>query len=312
MMQPSISIIIATKGRFDGLRRLFGSLQGLEGRASIEPEILVVNNADDGTPEHRVGELAEALNRHIGGVRCFRDESMPPPRPKCQAHNLAIKAAAGSILAFIDDDVEVTSGWLRAVRDFFLHQPYDAMQGAILVPPAFQEDKKFLQVWNRYRTIPYINYGPQVMQIYTLTGPNMAFKREVFDRVGFFDERLGPGRSGMSEDVEYAQRLLRSGGRIGYEPKAAVYHEVDWDRLNEDFFRTWHEQQGRSRLLYKNSSVFTILPNLNRAFFSYAWYSLLCSERKKYRALGRYYHYLAMLKKKWSGIWPSKMEKKLS
>jgi GT2 family glycosyltransferase len=175
------------------------------------------------------------------------------------------------------------------------------MQGAILVPPAFQEDREFLKVWNRYRTIPYINYGSEVMEIYTLTGPNMAIKREVFDRVGLFDERLGPGRSGMSEDVEFAQRMLSAGKRIGYAPSAAVYHEVDWDRLNDFFFRHWHEQQGRSRLLYKNPGVASILPNLLRSIFSYTWYSIFRNERKRYRALGRWYHYQAMLSEKAKG-----------
>lgn len=184
------------------------------------------------------------------------------------------------------------------MHDFFPQHPYDAMQGAILVPPVYQGDKEFLRAWNRYRTIPYINYGDRVMEIRTLTGPNMAMRRELFQKVGLFDERLGPGRSGMSEDVEFAQRILKSGGCIGYEPNAAVYHEVAWDRLTESFFRKWHEQQGRSRLLYKNNSIFTIIPNLNRSLFSYGWYSFFYDERKKYRALGRYYHYLAMLKEK--------------
>lgn len=297
-MKPSISVIIATKGRRESLKKLFTSLRHLEALKEVQPEIIVVNNADDGAPEQVVADLVAELRDGLADVQCLREKEAIMPRPKCRGHNLAIQKAHGSILAFIDDDVEVTPGWLDAVQGFFVRHSYDAMQGAILVPPAFQDDKGFLQVWNRYRTIPYINYGPQVMEIHTLTGPNMAIKREVFNSVGLFDERLGPGRSGMSEDVEFAQRLLRSGRRIGYEPKAAVYHEVDWDRLNEDFFRRWHEQQGRSRLLYKNSSVFAILPNLNRAFFSYTWYSLFRNERKKYRALGRYYHYLAMVQAK--------------
>ncbi len=307
----NISIIIATKGRKQGLQKLFGSLGRLDGCLEAQPEIIVVNNADDGAAEQAVSALIEEFRDGLGEVRCLREKDAVSPRPKCRGHNFAIREARGSILAFIDDDVEVTPGWLKAVRGFFSRHPYDAMQGAILVPPAFQEDKEFYKVWNRYRTIPYINYGPEIMEIYTLTGPNMVIKKEVFDRVGFFDERLGPGRSGMSEDVEFAQRMLSSGKRIGYEPNAAVYHEVDWDRLNEEFFRRWHEQQGRSRLLYKKSSVLSILPNLHRAGFSYAWYSLFSSERKKYRALGRYYHYLAMLKEKFRSFRHSGAERGL-
>jgi len=294
----SLSIIIATKGREECLRKLFESLKRLEGLRRIGPEIVVVNNADDGPKEIRVREMVEALKAEIGDVRCLRDQDAFPPRPKCQAQNLAIKVAQGSILGFVDDDVEVTPGWLSATRDFFLRYPFDGMQGSILVPPAYQGDHEFLRVWNRYRTIPYIDYGSQVMEIHTLTGPNMAIRRELFEKIGLFDERLGPGRAGMSEDVEFAHRILKNGGRIGYEPKAAVYHEVDWSRLTHDFFRHWHEQQGRSRLLYKKSSFLSIVPNLTRSLFSYGWYSLFHKERKRYRALGRYYHYLAMLRQK--------------
>jgi GT2 family glycosyltransferase len=298
VIAPSISIIIATKGRQKGLKTLFESLWKLEGLRELQPEIIVVNNADDGAAEQTVTALVEEFQNPLGSIRCIREKNGSSPRPKCRGQNFGIREAQGSILTFIDDDVEVTPGWLRVVHDFFLRHPYDAMQGAILVPPAFQEDKEFLKVWNRYRTIPYINYGSEVMEIHTLTGPNMAIKRQVFDRVGLFDERLGPGRSGMSEDVEFAQRMLSAGKRIGYEPKAAVYHGVDWDRLNEKFFQHWHEQQGRSRLIYKNNSSITIVPNLMRSLFSYGWHSIFSNERKKYRSLGRSYHYLAMLKSK--------------
>lgn len=295
---PSLSIIIATKGREQGLQKLFQSIKYLEYREQIQPEILVVNNADDGPPERRVRELVESLNGEIGNLQCLRDHDGIPPRPKCRGHNLAIHASRGSILAFIDDDVELTPGWLTATLEFFRTKPYVAMQGAILMPPSVRNDKEFLRIWNRYRTIPYIDYGDRMDEIYTLTGPNMAIRREIFDEIGLFDERLGPGASGMSEDVEFAQRIVKHRGRIGYEPKAVVYHEADWDRLTDAFFRKWHEQQGRSRLLYKNSSIFSIIPNLNRSLLSYGWYSLFFNERKKYRFLGRYYHYLAMLKKK--------------
>jgi GT2 family glycosyltransferase len=298
MSTASISIIIATKGREESLKKLFRSLRQLEELEEIQPEIIVVNNADEGAPEQIVLDLVAELRSGIPKVQCLRENGAVPPRPKCRGHNLAIQEARGSILAFIDDDVEVRSGWLKAVRDFFLRHPYDAMQGTILVPPAFENDAQFLKIWNRYRTIPYINYGSQVMEIHTLTGPNMAIKRKVFDDVGRFDERLGPGRSGMSEDVEFAQRMLSGGKRIGYEPRAAAYHEVDWSRLNDDFFRRWHEQQGLSRLIYKKSSLLSIISNFGRSVFSFGWYSVFANERKKYRALGRFYHYLAMVRVK--------------
>jgi GT2 family glycosyltransferase len=126
----------------------------------------------------------------------------------------------------------------------------------------------------------------------------MAVKREVFDQAGMFDERLGPGGHGISEDVEFAKRVIKAGKRIGWEPQAAVYNELDPTRLNEESFRLRHELQGRSRLAYKASSVWSILPNLARAIWTFGWYSVTDDERKKYRAKGRFYHYRAMLQEK--------------
>jgi GT2 family glycosyltransferase len=295
---PSVSIVVATKGRLDGLQRLFASLKQIPDWHSIQPEVIIGNNADDPALARSVQELVQSFGREMGNVRHLREENPSQPRAKCRTQNLAIGEARGDILAFVDDDVEVTSPWLSALYDFFQLHPFDAMQGPILVPLEMQNNEEFLRAYHRYRTIPFVQYGPEVMEIRTLTGANMAMRREVFSRVGLFNEQLGPGRLGISEDVEFAQRMIRHGKRIGYEPKAAVYHEVDWSRLTEEFFRLRHEQQGRSRLLYKENSIFGIIPNLIRAVWAYGWYSLAGNERKKYRAKGRAYHYKAMLLEK--------------
>ena len=52
----------------------------------------------------------------------------------------------------------------------------------------------------------------------------MAFRREVFDRLGGFDERLDVGAAGCSGDSEYWHRILSAGGVCRYEPSAVVYH----------------------------------------------------------------------------------------
>ncbi len=289
------SIIIPTVGRCDSLRGLLQSIAAHFPASGVEYEVLVVNNAPDADLASRVEQIAgEFQTDGNGRLRVIR---VPTPG-KCKAVNAAIKDARGRILAFFDDDVEVAPGWLNVAAEFFRAESFDAMQGPILVPVAMQSNEEFRRAQNRYRTIHFVQYPPSMSEINTLTGANMAIRREVFERVGLFDERLGPGRSGMSEDVEFAQRILASGGKIGYWHDAGVYHEVDWSRLSEPYFRLRHEQQGRSRLLYKQQSLFSILPNMMRSMISFAWYSLKGHERKKYRAKGRFFHYRAMLLEK--------------
>lgn len=295
-MENSLSIVIATSGRLEKLGRLLEGLFRVQGWNGTNHEIIIANNAADETGASAVGNLVEEYSRREG-PRC-RQVREPIPG-KCRAQNRAIRQAEGSILAFFDDDLEVDPGWLEAVVNFFSAFPHDVMQGSVLMHPRDREDANLQKALKRYRTVDFIDYGyPSGTEIKTLTGGNIAVRREVFDQVGLFDERLGPGGYGISEDVEFAKRVLKAGRRIGYEPKAAVYNELDASRLTEDFFRLRHEQQGRSRLAYKGNSILTIIPNLMRSIWTYCWFSLSGNERRKYRAKGRYYHYRAMLKEK--------------
>jgi len=295
-MGESISIIIATVGRLDQIERLLTSLSQLDGYDELCPEIIVANNAPDETKaklvEALVGKFAARLSHPCRHVR--------EPRPgKCRAQNRAIPLSGGSLLVFLDDDVEVTSGWLRAVAHFFNEFPHEIMQGAIRMREQDRNDAQIQKDLQRYRTIDFIEYHfAPGRKLRTLTGGNMAIRRTVFDRVGLFNEKLGPGQSGISEDVEFAKRVLNAGYNIGYEPRATVYNEMDRSRLTEEFFRMRHELQGRSRLAYKKQSVLRIVPNYLRSIFTFGWYSLLGDERKKYRAKGRYFHYRAMLVEK--------------
>jgi GT2 family glycosyltransferase len=289
------SIIVATYNRVDSLRRLVSSIRKHFGASNIEHEVIVANNARDDAIALAIDALVAEFQQGRGApVRSVRE-----PQPgKCRAQNTAIRAARGTILVFFDDDVEVTPKWLEVAEAFFRREPFGVMQGPILVPPELEHDTRFLQAQRRYRTINFVQYSPRLREIKTLTGANIAVRRELMAQLGGFNEELGPGRSGISEDVEFAQRVLQSGARIGYEHRAAVYHEVDWSRLTEEFFRMRHEQQGRSRLIYKKQSLASIIPNLLRSVWTLGWYSLFGDVREQYRAKGRFFHYRAMLAQK--------------
>ena len=295
-MNASISIIIATSGHAESLGRLLESLYQVEGGNEINAEIIVANNAPDEATARAVETLVERYAQR-GRYHCWQVREPLPG--KCRAQNRAIPLAKGSILAFLDDDVEVTPHWLQSIDNFFASFPHEVMQGSIVMRDEDRKDPQLQKALERYRTIDFIDYGsPPGADLKTLTGGNIAVRREVFQQVGLFDERLGPGRAGYSEDVEFAKRLLKAGMRIGYEPRVSVYNEMDPNRLTEESFRIRHERHGRSRLVQKNNSVFTIIPDLMRSIWTFGWYSLVGNERRKYRAKGRYYHYRAMLKEK--------------
>jgi GT2 family glycosyltransferase len=73
----------------------------------------------------------------------------------------------------------------------------------------------------------------------------------VFDRVGLFDPTLGvrPGRVVGSEETDLCYRLERAGGRLAYEPAAAVSHPVAAAKLTKAWFRKRAYHAGRTACL---------------------------------------------------------------
>ena len=302
MSQSTIAILIATKGRVDELGRLLHGLYCNVGRELIDHEVLIANNAPAGDRARAVENLVRLYSEREPHRWVHVREPIPG---KSGALNKLIPLSRGDILAFLDDDVEVTFSWLRATYQFFLENDFDVMQGSILIPPALSADESFLTLLNRYRTICYYQKpGAYVREIRTLNAANMALRRSTLEKTGLFDERIGPGQSGTSMDVEFGKRLLRLGGRIGYQPSSVVYHNVDWSRLTDSYFRLRHELQGRSRLIYKGSSLLNIVGDLIHAALTLGFFKLLNNERKKYRAKGRYFHYRAMLQEKVRRFYP--------
>ena len=140
----------------------------------------------------------------------------------------------------------------------------------------------------REYNIPYIDYGDEVREIRGLTGTNMSFKREVFEKVGLFDTRLGPGAEGFSEDTEYSIRIRSAGFKIGYTPHAVVYHELNPNRYGRAYNRMVEYRKGLSRSIYRHDSiVFRVIPNLFANCLRYGVYRLLGKTQKAYKTEGR-------------------------
>lgn len=287
-MITTLSILIPTRDRQRQITRLLDSLRRSTGLERIRAEIIV---GDNGSVDQTWQMLQQASAEFPVPLRLFQ---IAAPG-KCKILNEAIRIARGDVLAFLDDDVTVEAGWLEAVDNFFSQTSRMAAQGTIRIPPEALDDPEIGRLNQRFRTAHRLEYNRNADNLGSLNGANMAIRREVFAKVGNFALRLGPGAAGTSEDVDLAQRIRRTGIKIGYMADAVVYHEVDRARLTETYFKALHQRQGISRLMYKDQSTIRIIFDLCRASAQYGCYSLFGGERKKYRSKGRIYHYRAML-----------------
>jgi GT2 family glycosyltransferase len=236
------SVIIATHLRPESLRRLVASLAPQF--RSIARELLIAENGsarpvtldDTGMPILRIHDRRDG---------------------KCRVQNLALKQARGEILVFLDDDLVVTDRYLDAIEEFFAMYPeFAAMNGRIL--PAEDPTAK-AGAMAPYLDLPISDHGEQVCEVTGVLGANMAFRASALKQVGPFDERLGPGACGHEEETEISARLKRAGFKIGYAPKALVYHDVDAARADRDRFIRIARERGRCRMLHEHHSAIEVI-----------------------------------------------------
>ena len=284
-----LSVIVPTHNRVASLKRLLESLDALECHDSAQVEILVVDN--DSTDQTASLLLKEQVKPRKCSFRVLQERR----KGKASALNLGLTSANGDFILVVDDDVVVHPRWLIQHLECYQTTTFDAVQGRVLPgvdPEGKPADPERLREYN----IPMVDYGEEVCEIQGLTGTNMSFKREVFEKVGFFDIRLGPGASGFSEDTEYSMRIRKAGLTIGYSPNTIVYHELDPQRYGRDYNRGVQYRKGLSRSIYRRDSiVFNVLPNLVANCIRYCLYRALGMRQKAYKTEGRILKYWGYL-----------------
>jgi GT2 family glycosyltransferase len=215
----SASVVICTRDRPDELEMCLSSLP----KQSCPPrEIIVVDNA---SRDPRTRDVALAA-----GVTYVREE-----RPGLDiARNTGALLATSEIVAYTDDDVLLHPRWLERLVSAFDAPEVAAVTGLVLPAELATEAQRYFEnywgfnkgyrkqdidraVFRSYRTraFPAWDIG---------AGASMAFRREVFERVGLFDERLDVGQAGCSGDSEYWYRLLANGYTCRYVPDAVAFH----------------------------------------------------------------------------------------
>jgi glycosyltransferase involved in cell wall biosynthesis len=277
----ALSVIIPSRNRSGSLKTLLDSIEAAVCPDGISLEVIVVDNGStDETPAMLGRETAKARNYPLSVVR----EELPG---KSRALNLGLEKARGNLFMVLDDDVSIDADcFLEHVR---LHRcsSFAAVQGRVLPgrdPRGETADLAKIREYN----IPFTDHGADVAEIRGLTGTNISWRREVKDKVGLFDVRLGPGAAGFSEDTDYSIRIRKAGFKIGYTPKAIAYHELDPARYGRAYNRKIEYRKGLSRSVYRRDSIcFTVLPRLVLNCLRYGVHRALGQRRQAYRVEGR-------------------------
>jgi len=197
-----------------------------------------------------------------------------------QARNLGIKSAESDILAFTDDDIIADSEWIAKLIAAYEQTNSLAIGGKVLPiwlsgePDYFPEELCWL-----IGVIHESFLSDKVREIRNTFGPNMSFKREVFEKIGYFNESLGFADRGTSfvqgEEPEFGLRMLHTFGKgIIYDPDVVIYHKVPQSKLklNILFKRSFYQGYSKAFIQKLSYTTTTLKPEksyLKNVFFTF-------------------------------------------
>jgi len=186
---PTISVIITHHNRPESLRQALWSIHN----QTVKPaEIIVVDDCSTGDARQRVDALSRFTTAIVGTPR-----NMGPSG----ARNLGARIATGEWLAFLDDDDQYLSGKLETqLRYLSDHPRCVALGGGVMMRPPNAPDQQWCGSSTRRLTLSDVLYYTASMS------QAMMIRRDVFLRLGGFDERLR-----HLEDYELGVRIVAAG-----------------------------------------------------------------------------------------------------
>lgn len=212
---PAASIIIPVHGKVGYTLACLRSISNAPPQVPFE--VIVV---DDASPD----DTAELLSG-VEGLRLLRNPRNLGFVGSC---NAGAAVATGHMLVFLNNDTQVTPGWVDALLHAFDRFPGTGIAGSQLVYPdgRLQEAGAWVfsdaTAWNigRFasRKDPAFRYARTVDYV---SGASLAIPAELFTSVGGFDARYAPG---YYEDTDLAFAVRAAGLQVRYVPDSIVVH----------------------------------------------------------------------------------------
>jgi succinoglycan biosynthesis protein ExoA len=252
---PFISVIVPVRNEAAFVRNTLEQLLTQD----YDPDRFEVLVAD-GQSTDGTAALVRALTERHPHLRLLPNRR----RWSSAGRNVALAEARGDLVVIVDGHCELgNSNYLRDLADAFTRsgaecvgrpQPLDVTGATVL--------QRAIAV---ARSSP-LGHHPESFiyssaeQFVTPHSVAVAYRREVFDKVGRFDESFD-----ACEDVEFNHRLARAGMRCFFTPRVAVRY-YPRSTLRGLFKQMARYGRGRVRLLRKHPDTFSVSGFLPAAF----------------------------------------------
>jgi cellulose synthase/poly-beta-1,6-N-acetylglucosamine synthase-like glycosyltransferase len=191
----------------------------------------------DGRSSDRSMEIVEELCCHHPNLRCLDNPAAIVPA----AMNAGIRNSAGEIIIRADGHTVYPSDYLENCVKYLEDTGADNVGGPVLTVPT---DSTFAArlvaaVLSNPFGVGNSRFRTTAVEGYVDTVPFGAFRRELFDRIGLYNEKLV-----RNQDVDLNARIKKAGGKIYQTPALKTqYHPVGrFRQLLKQTFREsrWH------------------------------------------------------------------------
>jgi GT2 family glycosyltransferase len=270
---PLVSIVIPTHNRHD---LLSACVSGILSKTSYKNlEVIIVDNRTD---DAETLEYLKAISQDPR-VRVIRDDGV---FNFARINNEAVKYAKGSILGFINNDIQVTtSEWLHEMVSHVIRENVGAVGARLLYPNGtVQHAGVILGIGGvadhmmkhiSAQSLGYFCRAILPQNLSAVTAACMLVKKEAFERVGGFDQE---SFAVAYNDIDLCLRLRQAGYLITYTPYAELLHHESVSRGYEDspeklarFEREYEEMCRRWNRVLIQDPYYNDNCDMSRAYF---------------------------------------------
>jgi GT2 family glycosyltransferase len=208
----SITIAIPTYNRGPILVETIERLLQLTPRAD---EIVIVDQTRSYPPE------IESKLAAWSGVNEIRWIRLPEPSIP-HAMNEALRRASSPLVLFLDDDIIPSPQLVREHEAAHAQRPW-AVVGMVLQPGETAEHFDEIRLHRGApRDIEFRFNHDMACDVENVMAGNLSVDREKTLAIGGFDENFTG--AAYRFETDFARRIVAAGGRIRYEPRAAIHH----------------------------------------------------------------------------------------
>jgi glycosyltransferase involved in cell wall biosynthesis len=201
-----LDVVVCAKNRAGTLEQI---LRQIKHEIPYKDLIVIYGASDD--------ETEEIAKKYTDKV--FWDED----RGLGAARNLGVRKASSELVAMIDSDVILTTGWHKRLMKHVGDPKVAAAMGTTIYGYGLLPIQRLWEYWQR--TTP-VKWGCT----------NTIFKRDCVLKVGNFDEAI----RGAGEDYDLYKRILAAGYKWVQDREVVVYHPMNLSEyLNHTYW--WEE-----------------------------------------------------------------------